>query len=237
MIQSMKQDHQSIHNEFTAGLNKCRKKYLFFPLIIFLILFLLIPYHRCRAEDWQQIEKSYGENKPGSAKILVAYATRAGSTAEIADAIGKKLAEGGTGVDVMPVEKVQSIEGYKAVVMGSAVRAGNLLPEMTDFVRSHKDELRKMPVAYFAVCMVLRENTLKNRDKANAYLDSLRKEAAPVDTAVFTGKMDYSRLMFFEKFVIKYIIKVPECDLRDWQQINNWAADLLPKLTDIKKEE
>jgi menaquinone-dependent protoporphyrinogen oxidase len=237
MMQSIKPNHPSIHNEFMAAPNKCRKKYLFFPLIIFLILFLLIPSHRCRAEDWRPIEKSYGENKPGTAKILVAYATRTGSTAEIADAIGKKLAEGGAWVDVMPVEKVQSPEGYSAVVLGSAVRAGNILPEMNDFVHNHKDELREMPVAYFAVCMVLRENTPENQDKANAYLKSLREEVTPVDSAAFAGKMDYSRLTFFEKLVIKYIIRVPECDLRDWQQINNWAAGLLPKLTNHKKEE
>ncbi|MGP8153485.1 MAG: flavodoxin domain-containing protein [Smithella sp.] len=212
------------------------KNILFFSLIIFFILFLLIPSNYCEAKDWQPIEKSYGENKPETEKILVAYATRTGSTAEVADAIGKKLAEGGAVVDVKPVEKVQSIKGYKSVVLGSAVRAGNLLPEMTNFVHNHKDELRKTQVAYFVVCMILRENTPENQAKANSYLDSLREEVKPVDTAAFTGKMDYSRLMFFEKLVIKYIIKVPECDLRDWQQINNWAANLLPRLTNIKKE-
>ncbi|HUN54735.1 MAG TPA: flavodoxin domain-containing protein [Smithella sp.] len=233
----IKSEYPSIHNEFMAGLNKCRGRYLFFPLIIFLVLFLFTPSHRCEAEDWQPIEKNYGENKPGAAKILVAYATRAGSTAEIADAIGKKLAEGGARVDVMPVGKVQSIGGYSAVVLGSAIRMGNTLPEMNDFADNHKDELREIPVAYFAVCMILRENTPKNQEKAYAYIKPLTEVVMPVDTAVFAGKMDYSRLTFFEKLVIKYIVRVPEGDLRDWQLINNWAAGLLPKLTNRKKEE
>ena len=171
-----------------------------------------------------------------AAKILVAYATCAGSTAEVANAIGKNLAVSGAMVDVKPIKKVQSIDGYQGVVLGSAIRFGNLLPEMTDFVYTHKDDLRKVPTAYFIVCFILRENTEENRKTANAYLDLLRTEVTPVDVGLFTGKMDYSKLSFWETFIIKYIVKAPEGDLRDWNQINTWAINLLPKLINIQKE-
>lgn len=121
------------------------------------------------------------------------------------------------------------------MVLGSAIRAGNLLPEITGFVHTHKDELRKVPTAYFIVCMVLRENTEEKRKTANSYLDPLRTEVTPVDVGLFTGKMDYSKLSFLETFIIKYIVKMPEGDLRDWKQINDWAANLLPKLQNINK--
>jgi menaquinone-dependent protoporphyrinogen IX oxidase len=84
--------------------------------------------------------------------------------------------------------------------------------------------------------MVLRENTEENRKTANGYLDPLRTEVTPVDVGLFTGKMDYSKLSFFETFIIKYIVKVSECDLRDWKQISTWAINLLPKLININKE-
>jgi menaquinone-dependent protoporphyrinogen oxidase len=79
-----------------------------------------------------------------------------------------------------------------------------------------------------------REDTPENRAKADSYFDWLRGEVTPVDTAAFAGKMDCSRLSFIERFIIKYIKEVSECDLRVWQKINEWAVGLLPKLTNTK---
>ena len=231
----MKLNNHIISNEHAAGQKKYWQGLLLFPLITLLILLLFIFSNYGEAAEINLIENSYGENKPLAPRILVAYATRAGSTAEVADAIGKKLAAGGTMVDVKPVEKVQSIDGYLGVVLGSAIRFGSPLPEMTDFVYTHKDELHKLPVAYFIVCFILRENTEENRKTANAYLDPLRAEVTPVDVGLFAGKMDYSKLSSWETFIIKHIVKAPEGDLRDWQQINDWAANLLPKLQNINK--
>jgi menaquinone-dependent protoporphyrinogen oxidase len=232
----MKRNNSIINNKYVFDQRKCLKKLLLFPLITFLILFLFISSNHGAASEIELIENSYGENKPMIPQILVAYATRAGSTAEVAGAIGKELAAGAVMVDVKPIKKVKSIDGYQGVVLGSAIRAGNILPEVTDFVYTHKDELQKVPVAYFIVCFILRENTEENRKTANAYLDPLRTEVTPVDVGLFTGKMDFSKLSFWEIFIIKYIVKAPEGDLRDWQQINDWAANLLPKLQNINKE-
>ena len=71
--------------------------------------------------------------------------------------------------------------------------------------------------------MILRENTEENRKKAASYLDPLRAEVTPVDTGMFAGKLDYSKLNFVDAFVVEHIIGTPEGDLRDWQKINNWA--------------
>jgi menaquinone-dependent protoporphyrinogen oxidase len=120
--------------------------------------------------------------------------------------------------------------------LGSAIRAGKVLTEIFDFVEAHKSELHKLPVAYFVVGMTLREDTPEKRKTVDAYVDPLRALIAPVDVGLFAGKMDYSKFGFFEKFIIKNMIKVPEGDLRNWPAINNWAEKLLPKLTGVKKE-
>jgi menaquinone-dependent protoporphyrinogen oxidase len=231
----MKRNNYIINNKYVFGQKKCSKTSLLIPLISLLILLLFTSANYGQASEIELIENSYGENKPVASKILVAYATRAGSTAEVAAAIGKKLAEGGAIVDVKPIKKVQSIDAYQGVVLGSAIRRGAVLPEVTDFVKSHKDELRKIPVAYFIVCMILREDTEESRKKAASYLDSLRAEVDAVDTGMFAGKLDYSKLNFVDAFVVEHIIGTPEGDSRDWQQINDWAASLLPKLQNINK--
>jgi menaquinone-dependent protoporphyrinogen oxidase len=207
-----------------------------FIFITLLVLILISPLIDCEANEVKLPDAKYGETKSMSPKILVAYGTRAGSSAEVADAVGKKLAQGGAAVDVMSVKNVNDLNGYSAVVLGSAIRAGKVLPEILDFVKAHKGDLHKLPVAYFVVGMTLRDDTPEKRKTVDAYLDPLRAEIIPVDVGLFAGKMDYSKLGFSEKFIIKNIIKVPEGDLRNWQEINNWAAKLLPKLTVIKKE-
>ena len=208
---------------------------LFLPLII-LLLILLSAYNGFASSEIELPENRYGEDKSVSPRILVAYATRAGSTAEVADAIGKNLAQKGAMVDVQHLKNVQTLNGYQAVVLGSAIRRGAILPELTAFVKTYKDELGKIPTAYFIVCMIAREDTEKNRKTADSYIDPLRAEVVPVDAGIFAGKLDYSKLSFIETIIIKYIIGTPEDDLRDWQKINDWAENLSPKLLNINKE-
>ncbi len=96
-------------------------------------------------------------------RILVAYATMFGSTAEIAEAIGAALRDDHTEVDVRGVLDVDDLRPYDAVVVGSAIYNGEWLPEAVRFVRLHQTVLRNMPVAYFAVCMLVHRPTPKLR--------------------------------------------------------------------------
>jgi menaquinone-dependent protoporphyrinogen oxidase len=184
----------------------------------------------CNSKDSKLVDISYGE-KGMSNNILVAYGTWAGSTAEVADAMGKTLAEGGAKVDVKPVESVKSLAGYQAVVIGSAIRIGKVKPEVLAFVKNHQSELKGIPIAYFVVCMTMKDNTPENHKTADAYLDPLRELVKPVDVGLFAGKMDYSKLGLFARIAVKYFVKVPEGDFRDWNAIETWSKALLPKLT------
>ena len=86
-----------------------------------------------------------------SNKILVTYASRTGSTAEVAQAIGKTLAENGAQVDVRPMQEVQDLTPYSAVVAGSAIRGSKWLPEADQFIQTHRAELAQRHFAEFAV--------------------------------------------------------------------------------------
>ncbi|HEX7394467.1 MAG TPA: flavodoxin domain-containing protein, partial [Anaerolineaceae bacterium] len=68
-----------------------------------------------------------------SNRILVPYASRAGSTAGVAEAIGKSLAESGTQVDVVAMQDVKDLGPYQAVVAGSAIQNKQWLPEAMQF--------------------------------------------------------------------------------------------------------
>ncbi len=82
-------------------------------------------------------------------RVLVAYATKHGSTIGIAQAIGEELKTSGFQVDVLPVTEVRDLNSYGAVILGSAIYAGKWLGGALRFGRRHEGELQRCPVWLF----------------------------------------------------------------------------------------
>ncbi|MBN1139402.1 MAG: flavodoxin domain-containing protein [Anaerolineae bacterium] len=162
-------------------------------------------------------------------KILVAYATAAGSTGEIAEAIGNALREAGDTVDVRRAKEVTGLSGYDAVVFGSGVRAGKTYAEAATFLEKYQATLSSLPVAGFIVCLTMKENTAENCAQATAYLDALAASAPGVKLVgkgLFAGQVDYNKLSWLLKFILKRFIKEPGGDYRDFEAIRSWAASI-----------
>jgi menaquinone-dependent protoporphyrinogen oxidase len=83
-------------------------------------------------------------------KILVAYASKHGSTAEIAEAVAETLRAEGLSVDCAPVGEVGDLEPYAALVLGSAVYMRRWRGDAKHFLRRHADELSRMPFWVFS---------------------------------------------------------------------------------------
>ena len=164
------------------------------------------------------LQKDTAMNK----RILVTYATRAGSTAEVAAAIAETLAARGYAVDVKPVKEKPALDGYSAVVLGSAIRMGHWLPEAVDFVKANQAALNALPTALFTVHMLNTGDDEASRAARAAYLDAVRPLLNGVETAYFEGKMYYRQLSFLDRTVAK-MVKSAEADHRDWIGIRQWA--------------
>jgi len=173
-----------------------------------------------------------------SNKILVTYASRTGSTAGVAEAIGKTLAEGGAQVEVRPMQDIKSAQdlaAYGAVVAGSAIRAAQWLPEAMQFVRTYRAELAGKPFAAFLVCMTL---AMPSADKYRAgvaeWLAPVRALVRPVSEGLFAGILDISQVSSLGdklKFRLSVAFGVwSEGDHRDWNAIRAWAESLRPLL-------
>ncbi len=155
-------------------------------------------------------------------KILVAYASKAGSTVEIANHVAKKIAENGRTVDVLPVNKVEDLTAYQAIILGSAIRIGAVLPEISKFVETNKEILQTKSLSIFVVCMTLKDDTEENRKTVSDYLEPIRNVVHPASEGQFAGVMDLTKLNLIERLMMKSM-KTPQGDFRDWDQIDQWA--------------
>jgi Flavodoxin len=158
--------------------------------------------------------------------VLVTYATRTRSTAEVAEVISEVLKARGFVVDVKPVKEKPSLDGYRGVILGSAIRMGRWLPEMTEFIRDNQAKLNEVPTAIFTVHMLNTGKGSVNHDAQRAYTVPVRKMLDPVDEAFFAGKLDPSKLSFLDRVLTKIMVDdqgLRVGDLRDWEKIGIWA--------------
>jgi menaquinone-dependent protoporphyrinogen oxidase len=169
-------------------------------------------------------------------RVLVTYASHCGSTAGVAESIGKVLCNGGATVDIRRVKSVKDLTPYKAVVVGSAIHSSRWLPEAVEFVETNQKILNQIPVAYFLTCLTLYKSNDKTRRIARSYINPVLEafpNVRPVDIGLFAGVLDYSKLSFVVRMVMKSKMKkkgVPEGDHRDWGAIRSWAEGLRQKL-------
>jgi menaquinone-dependent protoporphyrinogen oxidase len=155
-------------------------------------------------------------------RILIAYASICGSTAEVAAEIGRVFAQHGVEVDVMPVDKVTDLTGYQAVVVGSAVRMAKWMKSAVNFVSENLTTLQGVPTAFFTVCMTMADDSPANLTKSEGFSKSIRAMLAPAVEGYFAGKVDFKRLSFIEGNLLKAKGGIAG-DFRNWEKIRDWA--------------
>ena len=162
--------------------------------------------------------------------ILLAYASRFGSTQEVAETIASILSKAELEVDLQPMQEVKSLDRYNAVVLGAAIYNAKWNVDAHQFVSKHQDTLTQLPVAIFTLGP-LSASEAAERNSRRQLDNELAKYPwfKPVAVEIFAGKYDPSKpgMGLFDRLL-------PARDLRNWDAIRAWANALSAQLQHLE---
>lgn len=188
-------------------------------------------------------------------RILVAYATMAGSTGDVAQAVGEEIAKSGVQVDVLPLGEVKGLEGYDGVVVGGPMIMGWHRAAL-GFLKKYRKAFQRIPLAVFVMGMSLtqtgetsvggmpvyvdenlpkppeKEGRLNFRERYARLSNYVRpilaatRPVKPATIALFGGRLEYGRLKWWAVLFVMLVIQAPAGDRRNWTAIRSWAAGL-----------
>jgi menaquinone-dependent protoporphyrinogen oxidase len=195
------------------------------------------------------------------ARVLVAYATRHGSTKEVAEAIAEELRAAGAAAEARSVSEAADPAAYDAVVVGGPMIMG-WHKDAAKFVKRNAAVLAGRPTALFVTAASLTETgtdiiggvpvfkdpwlvkeprqagRLSRKERyarPEHYLGDILEQAAavkPVAAAFFGGSLDLTTMNFLEKLFVMLVVGAAPGDSRNWEAIRGWARDVAPRLTE-----
>jgi menaquinone-dependent protoporphyrinogen oxidase len=185
-------------------------------------------------------------------RILVTYATMAGSTVEVAQVIAEEISRDGLQVVVMPIHEAGDPAGYDAVIVGGPMIMG-WHRDALGYLKRHRRAWTQIPLAVFLQAISLTDTgetavdglavTIDDRlpkppadaarlsfreryARLSKYVRPILKAARPASIGLFGGRLEYGRLKWWAVLFVQVIIQAPAGDRRHWEAIRAWAATL-----------
>jgi len=176
-------------------------------------------------------EKSCGSDNVSGKKVLVAYDSKHGSTAMIAEKVGDVLCENGFQVDIRPALHSDDISSYDAIVLGSPVYYATFLPGALRFLERHRTVLAAKEVAVFAVSTsVNKETGMVDENLARMVRSSVLSKFPEIEFVEPIGLMP-GKYFFREIFPVE-VINLKQAgfeepgDLLNFDIVRSWAEGL-----------
>jgi menaquinone-dependent protoporphyrinogen oxidase len=167
-------------------------------------------------------------NETNATSVLIAYATRHGATKEIAETVRDTLVGRGLRAVATPVQDVGGLGGFDAVILGSAVYMGRWMKGARAFAEEQHEVLSGKNVWLFSSGPV-------GPDSENAEepwgIGEIQSALGAHSHQMFAGKLDKAELGMTERAVIR-MVKAPEGDYRDWDEIRDWANKIADQLAE-----
>lgn len=175
-------------------------------------------------------------------KLLLAYATVHGSTAEVARFMRDILESWGYEVEVADVVTISKLGNYDAVILGSAIHNGMVLPEMSAFIRRFRDKLVRIPLYLFIMCVRVLEVDGLDRVRYHYIPQSGLADLPIQELGVFAGKLDLENINWNEAWTlaVRYdgstAPRDHNGDYRDWKAIEKWTMQVAESINEVAGE-
>ncbi len=164
-------------------------------------------------------------------KVLVTYATKYGTTREIAEEIAAALTGAGLDTDIIPVMEVGIIDAYDAVVIGSPLYMGKILVEAREFCKQYKPYLEGKWIAFFVSGIAVCKGENNNEAMLEA-IDAMSEYVKIEEKGTFGGRLSMDRLSESD-MQLATIAGAPEGDFLDMENVRAWAKEIGRKITDL----
>ena len=156
--------------------------------------------------------------------VLVAYATKRGSTREVAEAVAEELTTRGLETTVAPADEVADLAGFDGVVLGGSLYMGRWHADARGFLKRHREALAGVPLAVFAMGpLTMEDSDVAGSRKQLDHALAKTPDVEPVTTAIFGGVIDPDKLHF-------PFSHLPASDARDWDAVRAWADEVADTL-------
>lgn len=169
-------------------------------------------------------------------RIGIIYSTTDGQTLKICQRIAEYVEKSGFKADVIEISSFNgTISDYSKLIIGASIRYGKHNKKVTEFIDKHKNDLEQIETAFFSVNLVARKGD-KNTFDTNPYVVKFfdRLDWKPKMIDVFGGRLDYDSYSFFEKLMIKLIMKITKgptksdkpIEYTDWDRVKDFSIKM-----------
>ena len=168
-------------------------------------------------------------------KTLIIYSSTDGQTKKICETI-KDCSINKNEFSIFSIEGVSQLklEEYDEIIIGASIRYGRHSPKIYKFIKKNKDLIEKRKNAFFSVNVVARKPE-KNTPETNPYIKKFLKKTGwqPMKLGVFAGKIDYPRLNFINKSIIRLIMFMTKgptdtskiYDFTNWESVKKFTKE------------
>lgn len=166
-------------------------------------------------------------------KTIILYLTTDGQTKKIAERLALEIGDCQLlSLREQAVVSATNFAQFDQIIIGASIRYGHFSPLLEQFIRQHSALLNSKKSAFFSVNLTARKPN-RNTPETNTYTRKLLARIAwqPQQVAVFAGALFYPRYNFFDRTMIRFIMKITggetdttrEFEFTDWQKVSEFA--------------
>ena len=166
---------------------------------------------------------------------LIIYSTTDGQTKKICETL-KNSSINKNSYEILSLDEAfhKEVENYEKIIIGASIRYGRHNPRVYKFIQNNKYILDKKKSAFFSVNVVARKPE-KNTPDTNPYIRKFLKKSnwLPKKLGVFAGKIDYPKLGFINRSVIRFIMFITSgptntnntYEFTDWHSVRKFIKE------------